>query len=55
MCRFGSLPLQEEKNRPASLLEIRHFDSLNAHFDFLMSRSVGDSTVAIEEGMKIQI
>jgi hypothetical protein len=55
MYRFGSLPLQEEKYRHASLFMILHFDPLTARFDFLMGQSVGNSTVAIEERMEIQI
>jgi hypothetical protein len=55
MYRFGSLPLHEEKFHHASLLMILHSDPLNVHFDFLMRRSVGNSTVAIEQRMGIQI
>jgi hypothetical protein len=53
--RFGSLLLQEEKFHHASLLRILHFDTLNVHFDFLMGQSVGNSTMAIEQRMEIQI
>jgi hypothetical protein len=55
MYRSGSLPLQEEKFHHAPLLMILHFDPLNVHFDFLMGQSVGNSTVAIEQRMGIQI
>jgi hypothetical protein len=52
---FGSLPQQEEKSHHASLLMIRDFDLVNAHFDLLYGQSVGDSIVAIEQRMGLQI
>jgi hypothetical protein len=55
MYRFGSLPLQEEKFHHTSLLMILDFDPLNVRFDFLMGQSVGNSNVAIEQRMGIQI
>jgi hypothetical protein len=55
MYRFRSLPLHEEKSHRASLLAILNFDPLNGHFDFLMGQSVGNSTVAVEPRMGIQI
>jgi hypothetical protein len=55
MYHFGSLPLQEETFHHASLLMILHFDPLNGYFDFLMGQSLGNSTVAIEQRMEIQI
>jgi hypothetical protein len=53
--RFGSLPLREEKCHHASLLLVLDFDPRNVRFDFLMGQSVGNSTVAIEQRMGIQI
>jgi hypothetical protein len=55
MYRFGPLPLQEEKCHHASLLMILHFDLLNAPFDFLMGQSVGNSAIANEQTMGIEI
>jgi hypothetical protein len=55
MYHFRSLPLHEKKFRHASLLMILHLDPLNVHFNVLMGQSVGDSTVAIEQRMGIQI
>jgi hypothetical protein len=53
--RFGSFPLQEAKFHHASFLVILLFDPLNLRFDFLMGRSVGNPTVAIEQRIAIQI
>jgi hypothetical protein len=55
MYRFRSIPLHEEKFHHASLIMILHFDPPNGHFDFLMGQSVGNSTVAVEQRMGIQI
>jgi hypothetical protein len=55
MHRFGPLPLQKEKFHHASLLMILHFDRLKLRFDLLKGQSVGNSTVAIEQRMGIQI
>jgi hypothetical protein len=53
--RFGFLLLQEEKFHQASFLMILTFDPLNVRFDFLRRRSVGNSALAIEQRMGIQI
>jgi hypothetical protein len=48
MDRFGFLPLEEGKFRRAPFRMILHFDRLDLCFDFVVERSVGNSTVAIE-------
>jgi hypothetical protein len=55
MDHFGSLPLKDEKFHHASFLMILNFDQVKVHFDFLMGQWLGNSTVAIEERMEIQI
>jgi hypothetical protein len=55
MYHFGSLPLQEEKSHQASFRLILSFDPVKVRFDFLMGQSLGNSTVAIEQRMEIQI
>jgi hypothetical protein len=55
MYRFGLLPLQEEKFHHRSLLMILDFGTLNGPFDFLLGRPVRNSTVAIDQRMRIQI
>jgi hypothetical protein len=55
MYHFGSLPLQEETFHDASFLMILNFDRVKVRFDFLMGQSLGNSTVAIEQRMEIQI
>jgi hypothetical protein len=55
VCHFGSLPLQEEKFHHASVLMILNFAPVKVRFDFLMRQSLGNSTVAIEQRMEIQI
>jgi hypothetical protein len=55
MYHFGSLPLQEEKSHHASFLMILNFDPVKVRFDLLKGQSLGNSTVAIEQRMEIQI
>jgi hypothetical protein len=55
MYHFESIPLQGEKFHHASFPLIRNFDSVKVRFDFLMGQSLGNSTVAIEQRMEIQI
>jgi hypothetical protein len=55
MYHFESLPLQEEKFHHASFLVILNFVPVKVPFDFLMGQSLGNSTVAIEQRMEIQI
>jgi hypothetical protein len=55
MYQFGSLPLQEEKFHHASFLVILNFDPVKVRFDFLMGQWLGNSTVAIEQRLEIQI
>jgi hypothetical protein len=55
MYQVGSLPLQEEKFHYAFFHMILKFDPVKVHFDFLMGQSLGNSTVAIEQRMEIQI
>jgi hypothetical protein len=55
MYHFGPLPLQEEKFHQASFLMILNFDPVKVSFDFLIGPSLGNSTVAIEQRMEIQI
>jgi hypothetical protein len=53
--RFRSFLVQQEEFHHASFLMILNFDPLNVHFDFLMRRSVGNSSVAIKQRTEIQI
>jgi hypothetical protein len=55
MYHFGSLPLQEGKFHHASFLMILNFDTVKVRFEFLMGQWLGNSTVAIEQRMEIQI
>jgi hypothetical protein len=55
MYHFGSLPLPEEKFHHASFLITLNFDPVKVRFDFLTGQSLGNSTVAIEQRMEIQI
>jgi hypothetical protein len=55
MYHFGSLPLQEEKFYHAPFLMTLNFDPVKVRVDFLMGQSLGNSTVAIEQRMEIQI